>query len=226
MTSQTATQLAWLLLAANFLAGYLSGSIPFGLLLSRRAGLGDIRKIGSGNIGATNVLRTGNKWLALATLLLDMAKGIVPVYAAWVWGPGPVVYAVAAAAGAVIGHMFPSWLGFKGGKGVATGLGVVLALNWDVGLAACATWLLVAVITRYSSLAALTAFAAAPFYAYSFADSPAASKFLHATVPTGWHSGFGPLIVQFLAALAILIWARHTANITRLLSGTEPRIGR
>jgi len=202
MTSQTATQLSWLLLAANFLAGYLAGSIPFGLILVRIAGFGDIRKIGSGNIGATNVLRTGDKKLAAATMLLDMAKGAVAVLLARHWG---VDAAVVAAAGAVIGHLFPVWLGFKGGKGVATALAVLLALSWHAGALACATWLAVAALTRYSSLAGLVALAASPVYMYLFSERRE---------------------VQFAAGLAIVIWARHSANITRLLSGAEPKIGK
>lgn len=185
-----------------FLGGYLLGSIPFGLILSRLAGHGDIRRIGSGNIGATNVLRTGDKRLAGATLLLDMGKGAFAVWLARRWGADP---AVAAAAGAVIGHLFPVWLGFKGGKGVATALGVLLALSWEAGLLACATWLAVAALTRYSSLAALVALAASPAYIYLYS---------------------GLREVQFAVGLAIIVWARHSANITRLLSGGEPKIGK
>ena len=133
--------------------GFLLGSIPFGLLLTRAAGLGDIRKVGSGNIGATNVLRTGNKKLAAATLLLDALKGLVPVLVFNLMG-APVP-AAAAAAGAVLGHMFPPWLGFKGGKGVATPLGVLIGLNWQLGAITCALWLVLAGLFRYSSLAAL-----------------------------------------------------------------------
>src|ERR1700760_2824127 len=149
MTTQPWT-LAYLLPA---IVGFLLGSIPFGLLLTRAAGLGDIRKVGSGNIGATNVLRTGNKKLAAATLLLDALKGLVPVLVFNVmWGPIP---AAAAAAGAVLGHMFPPWLGFKGGKGMATAIGVLLGLSFPVGLITCALWLLVAALSRFSSLATL-----------------------------------------------------------------------
>jgi glycerol-3-phosphate acyltransferase PlsY len=195
--SQTVT-----LLLVAFLGGYLIGSVPFGLILARLAGHGDIRKIGSGNIGATNVLRTGDKRLAAATLLLDMGKGALAVLLARHWGGDA---AVVAASGAVIGHLFPLWLGFKGGKGVATALGVLLALSWQAGALACATWLAVAALTRYSSLAALIALAAAPVYMY-----------LHS----------GRREVQFAAGLAILVWARHSGNIARLLSGAEPRIGK
>src|ERR1700761_2970323 len=141
------------------IGGYALGSIPFGLVLTRLAGLGDIRKIGSGNIGATNVLRTGNKPLALAVLLLDSGKGAVAVLLAARFGENS---ALAAGLGAVLGHLYPVWLGFKGGKGVATTLGTLLALSWPVGLIACAVWLAMALIFRISSLAALTAMAAAP----------------------------------------------------------------
>src|SRR5262245_40394888 len=150
-------------LAPFFLLGYLLGSIPFGLLLTLAAGLGDIRRIGSGNIGATNVLRTGRKGLAAATVLLDGGKGVVAVLIAQHWGPD---IAMLAGLGALIGHLFPVWLRFKGGKGVATGLGVLLALDWRIGLIACAAWLVVALLLRYSSLAALVAFAAAPLAAW------------------------------------------------------------
>ena len=141
-----------ILMSGPFLMGYLMGSIPFGLLLTRAAGLGDIRNVGSGNIGATNVLRTGRKGLAAATLLLDALKGVVAVVIADQVGQLP---AVGAAAGAVLGHMFPVWLGFKGGKGVATTLGIMWGLSWPVGAIACAAWLLFAAVFRYSSLAAL-----------------------------------------------------------------------
>src|SRR3954449_7058866 len=140
-------------LLGPFVFGDLLGSIPFGLVLTRAAGMGDIRNIGSGNIGATNVLRTGNKGLAAATLVLDALKGLVPALAFnLMWGPVP---AAAAAAGAVLGHMYPPWLGFKGGKGVATKLGIMLGLSWPVGVIACVLWLLIAAAFRYSSLASL-----------------------------------------------------------------------
>ncbi len=183
--------------------GYLLGSIPFGLLLTRAAGLGDIRSIGSGNIGATNVLRTGNKGLAAATLLLDAAKGAAAVLAArYLWGEGPAMMAGVAA---FLGHVFPVWLSFKGGKGVATYIGVMLALNWIVGLIFCATWLLIAFAQRYSSLAALTAAATAPIFAYVVTGSlelPAAA-----------------------VVLSVVLVMRHSTNIQRLIKGTEPRIG-
>ena len=182
--------------------GYLLGSIPFGLLLTRMAGLGDIRQIGSGNIGATNVLRTGNKGLALATLLLDGAKGAVAVLLARYFEPD---LAVIAGAAAFIGHIFPIWLKFKGGKGVATALGTLLALNWEVGLLCCLTWLVVAFVFRYSSLSALLAIALSPVYA-----------FFLGTMPQVW----------FGIGLAILVWIRHHENIRRLLKGEEPKIGK
>ena len=182
--------------------GYLFGSIPFGVLLTRLAGLGDIRAIGSGNIGATNVLRTGRRGLAAAVLLLDAGKGAAAVLLAWhldgaLWAP-------LAALSAVIGHCFPVWLRFRGGKGVATGLGVLLALDWRVGVTACAAWLAGAAVTRFSSAGALAAFAMAPVAAWWF-------------LPAYWW--------VMPAAIAALIWWRHRANIDRLLAGTEPRIG-
>jgi glycerol-3-phosphate acyltransferase PlsY len=180
--------------------GYLLGSIPFGLVLTRLAGLGDIRAIGSGNIGATNVLRTGNKPLALAVLLLDSGKGAAAVLLLGIAGPDA---AVLAGLGAVLGHLFPVWLRFKGGKGVATTLGTLLALAWPVGVIACATWLAMAVAFRISSLAALTAMAAAPVAAW----------FME-----------GPEIAAAALAIALLVWWRHAANIRRLIAGAEPRI--
>jgi glycerol-3-phosphate acyltransferase PlsY len=182
--------------------GYLFGSIPFGLLLTRLAGLGDIREIGSGNIGATNVLRTGSKGLAAATLLLDAAKGAFAVGLFRYLGPPDA--AIWAGLGAVIGHLFPVWLGFKGGKGLATGLGVLLTASWPVGLVSCGVWLVVAGLGRFSSLAALAAMVAAPVAALFLADGK----------------------VAWLAlAIAVLVIARHRENIRRLLAGTEPRIG-
>ena len=197
---------SWIHLAALAL-GYLLGSIPFGLLLTRAAGLGDIRKIGSGNIGATNVLRTGNKLLALATLLLDGAKGAAAVLIAQYWGgdvAGPDLM-LAAGAGAILGHLYPVWLGFKGGKGVATSLGILLALDWRVGALACVTWLAVALIFRYSSLSALLALLFAPIYAWLLA---------------------GPRLAVFAIFVAALVWWRHRENIHRLLKGEEPKIGK
>lgn len=183
-----------------FTLAYLSGSIPFGLLLTRLAGLGDIRKQGSGNIGATNVLRTGNKKLALATLLLDAIKGVVPVVVARLY----FSVDIAAIAGvlAVIGHMFPVWLAFKGGKGVATTLGVVLAICFPLGLIACGAWLAVFLLSRYSSLSSLTAMAATAVSAY----------FLSTAV-----------VFYAMLSLALLVVIRHHANIKRLLKGEESK---
>ncbi|HWK45805.1 MAG TPA: glycerol-3-phosphate 1-O-acyltransferase PlsY [Stellaceae bacterium] len=188
------------LLFATALFAYLLGSIPFGLVLTRLAGLGDIRRIGSGNIGATNVLRTGNRWLAAGTLLLDGGKGAVAVLIA---GHFDGNAALVAAAASVLGHLFPVWLGFKGGKGVATTLGVLLALAPPVGVIACLTWLLVATVFRYSSLAALTALALSPLFAWAI---------------EGWQVA---AVAAFLAALVIV---RHHENIRRLIDGSESRI--
>lgn len=192
--------LPWLLTA--LVAGYLIGSIPFGLLITRFLKLGDLRKLGSGNIGATNVLRTGHKGAALATVLLDGAKGALAVLVFLSWGDLP---AQAAGLGAVLGHCFPVWLWFKGGKGVATVLGVLLGLYWPAGLACCVTWLVTAVITRVSSASALAATATAPVWMILF---------------DRWEAVLVALI------LAALTWARHWANIRRILAGTEPRIGK
>lgn len=193
-------ELPWLLLALAF--GYLLGSIPFGLLFTKLVGLGDIRSIGSGNIGATNVLRTGNKKLAAATLLADMLKGTVAVLAAaYALGVGA---ALAAGLGAFLGHVFPVWLKFKGGKGVATFLGVLLGVFWPAALAFGAIWLLVAGISRYSSLSALTASAATPLILYWFGLPGAAALF---------------------ALMALILWIKHGDNIRRLMAGTEGRIG-
>ncbi len=189
-------------LLAAFAGGYLLGAVPFGLLLARLAGLGDIRNIGSGSIGATNVLRTGRKGLAAATLLLDGGKGAGAVLLAGLWGPDPQLMA---ALGAVLGHIFPLWLRFRGGKGVATVLGVLLAFAWPAGLAACATWLLIAGLLRYSSLAGLVALAAAPLYVWLF------TRDLQ--------------LVEIIAVLAAMVWIRHRVNIVRLLKGEEPKIG-
>ncbi len=180
--------------------GYLLGSVPFGLVLSRVAGYGDIRAIGSGNIGATNVLRTGSKPLAVLTLFLDFGKGCAAAAIAWHWGEGP---ALAAGLGAVVGHMFPVWLGFRGGKGVATALGMLTALAWPVALAGAGVWLAVALASRYSSLAALCGAVASAAVAPFLTDSPTAAV---------------------IAVTALLVVLRHQANIRRLIAGREHRI--
>lgn len=187
--------------------GYLLGSIPFGLVLTRMAGLGDVRNIGSGNIGATNVLRTGNKKLAALTLLLDALKGTAAVLAGhWLGAQGGVAILASLAAGlaAFLGHVFPVWLGFRGGKGVATYIGVLLGAAWKLALVFCGVWLAVAVITRYSSLSALVAAIAVPVAALQI-DSPALA------------------IVS--GALSLMLIAKHRPNIERLLAGSEPKIG-
>jgi glycerol-3-phosphate acyltransferase PlsY len=182
--------------------GYLFGSIPFGLILTRSAGLGDIRSIGSGNIGATNVLRTGNKKLAAATLVGDALKGTAAVLlAGWLWGPQA---AIVAGFGAFIGHILPVWLRFRGGKGVATYLGVLIGLAWPVAILFALVWLAVAFATRYSSLAALTASVAAPLAFLALGQYDKAILFI---------------------LLALLLFLKHRPNIARLLSGTESRIG-
>ena len=180
--------------------GYLLGSIPWGLVLSRLAGHGDIRHIGSGNIGATNVLRSGDKGLAALTLLLDAAKGMLAVAIGQRWGE---TAALSAAGAAVIGHMFPYWLGFRGGKGVATALGVMTVLVWPVALAAAFVWLAVALLCRYSSLAALVAVAAAAALAALVADKRLAAVAI---------------------GIAVLVVLRHHGNIRRLIAGSESRI--
>ncbi len=195
-------------LLAGLLGAFL-GSIPFGLILTRLAGLGDIRSIGSGSIGATNVLRTGRKDLALLTMLLDIGKGTLAVLVAAAFDP---LAAVPAALGAVVGHMFTPWLGFRGGKGVATALGVILGIAWPLGLALIAVWLAMAVLFRMSSLAALTACALSPVLSWLLAGFPGSSPHPERTF--------------LMVAIAILIAIRHHENIRRLLAGTEPRIGR
>jgi glycerol-3-phosphate acyltransferase PlsY len=214
-------------LLAALTLGYLLGSIPFGLLLTKAAGLGDIRNVGSGNIGATNVLRTGNKGLAAATLILDALKGTAAILLAkwlaldiWLWvhsgGVLPPVsmnstlvsdirYIPAAAGlGAFLGHLYPVWLGFKGGKGVATYIGVLFGLALPVGIAFCAIWLLVAVSTKYSSLSALIASIATPFVVWALGE---------------------PQLALMLVPLTLLLFHKHSANISRLLKGEEPKIG-
>ncbi|SES90348.1 glycerol-3-phosphate 1-O-acyltransferase PlsY [Paracoccus homiensis] len=192
-----------LFVALAAILGYLLGSVPFGIVITRALGLGDLRQIGSGNIGATNVLRTGNKPAALATLLLDSGKGAIAVLLARYLG-GEVA-AIVAGGAAFLGHCFPVWLGFKGGKGVATFLGTLIALHWPLGLIACATWLVTALLSRISSLSALVAAALSPLVAMVL--------------------GRGDLILVCLFMTA-LIFIRHRANIARILQGSEPKIGK
>jgi glycerol-3-phosphate acyltransferase PlsY len=196
--------------AAALVFGYLCGSIPFGLIITRLAGTRDIRSIGSGNIGATNVLRTGRKGLAAATLVGDALKGTFAVLAIYYYyGPEYRYFAhdlaIPAAFGAFLGHLFPLWLGFKGGKGVATYIGLLLGLAWPVAVAFCLIWLAVAAITRYSSLAALVASAATPLALWMLGTWPEPALF---------------------ALLTVLLWTMHRGNIARLMNGTEGKIGK
>jgi len=190
-----------LTLVGALIFGYFLGSIPFGLILTRLAGLGDVRSIGSGNIGATNVLRTGNKKLAAATLILDALKGTVAVLIASRYG---LEAAIGAGFGAFIGHLFPVWIGFKGGKGVATYLGILIGLAWPGALVFAAVWIITALLTRYSSLAALIASIIVPMALYLQGNSAIAVLF---------------------AIMTVIVIFKHKANITRLLNGTESKIG-
>ena len=199
----------WPAYAAALLFGYLCGSIPFGWILTRLAGTGDIRAIGSGNIGATNVLRTGRKGLAAATLIGDALKGTLAILLIYYYYGSDYRYfadelALPAAAGAFLGHLFPVWLGFKGGKGVATYVGLLLALAWPVAIAFGLVWIGVAALTRYSSLAALVASAATPFAVWLMGERPEAVLF---------------------TLLTVLLWIMHRANIARLVKGSESKIG-
>ncbi len=191
----------WIAPAAALVIGYLLGSIPFGVILTHISGAGDLRQIGSGNIGATNVLRTGRKGLAAATLVLDLLKGLAAVLIVAHVFPGD---GALAAAGAFFGHCYPIWLGFRGGKGVATFMGIVLALHWPLGLVYAIIWLGLLAITRVSSLAGMAAAVSAPIAAIAFGRID---------------------IVPLLIALSLIVLWKHRANIARLLSGTEPRIG-
>jgi acyl phosphate:glycerol-3-phosphate acyltransferase len=192
-----------LAVAAALIGGYLLGSIPFGVIATRLGGAGDIRNVGSGNIGATNVLRTGRKDLAALTLIGDAGKGVVAVLAARaLWGEAAGALAGGAA---FVGHLFPVWLGFKGGKGVATALGVMLAAAWPAGCLALLTWIVVLAVFRTSSLSALAAAVLSPVFA----------ALVHASEPVRW-------LILFAAVLVVL---RHRANIDRLLKGQEPRVG-
>lgn len=192
---------SFMTLLLAFGISYLIGSIPFGLILTKAFNLGDLRSIGSGNIGATNVLRTGNKKVAALTLVLDMLKGFLPAFIFVEYG---ILIATLAAFGAILGHCYPVWLKFKGGKGVATILGILLGLNPFVGLATAATWLLVAFLGKISSLSALVAVSIAPFYMIIFGT---------------------PKLSYAVVIMAILVYWRHRENIKRLANGTEPKIG-
>jgi len=196
------TEILWIAPTLSLVLGYLLGSIPFGVILTRLGGAGDLRTIGSGNIGATNVLRTGRKGLAAATLLLDMAKGLVAVLLIDRLFPGN---APLAAAGAFIGHCYPVWLGFRGGKGVATLMGIVLALHWPLGVVYAVAWLGVLGLLLIASVAGMTAAISAPVAAAVL--------------------GRFDLVLLLLALALIVVW-KHGENITRLLSGTEPRVGK
>ncbi len=187
----------------SLVLGYLCGTIPFGLILTKSAGLGDIRSIGSGNIGATNVLRTGNKKVAALTLVLDALKGTIPaLLMGWLYGPQAAILAGLAA---FFGHLFPMWLGFKGGKGVATSIGVLFGLSWPLGLIFIAVWIVIALLFRISSLSALTASLLSPLAAYLM--------------------GRGDLVLP-VAVMGIAVFITHRANIARILKGEEPRIGK
>jgi acyl phosphate:glycerol-3-phosphate acyltransferase len=199
--SASADARPWLVLAGALLLGYALGSIPFGFIFSHLGGAGDIRKVGSGNIGATNVLRTGRRWLAFATLVSDAGKGLVPVLLCRFYlGDQAALFA---AAGAFLGHLFPVWLGFRGGKGVATYIGIVTALYWSAGAFFCALWLLIALISRYSSLSALIAAALTPAFLLAVAS---------------------PALAAFVALLSAFLIARHHENIRKLIAGEESKI--
>ena len=196
-------------LALAAVLGYLLGSIPFGLLITWAAGLGDVRKIGSGNIGATNVLRTGRRELAAATLVLDALKGVAAVLIArYVWGADA---ALVAGIAAFLGHCFPVWLGFKGGKGVATLIGILLGWAWPLGIIFCIVWLIIAFTQKYSSLSALTAAVVTPIFAYVMG------------LYVEWVNG--PRLAAVTALLALILIYNHRTNIGRLIDGTEPKIG-
>jgi glycerol-3-phosphate acyltransferase PlsY len=191
------------LLLTALIAGYLLGAIPFGLVLTKLAGYGDLRRFGSGNIGATNVLRTGNKPLAAATLVLDIGKGAAAALLIMTWLGRD--FAIIAGLGAIAGHLYPVWLKFKGGKGVATTVGTILALSPMVGAAVCGIWLLVALLFRYSSLAALVSIALSPLLAHFLANDP--------------------VLAGMCAIVLVMIWFKHRGNMQRLVAGQEPKIG-
>ena len=196
------TEIVWLAPTGALLLGYLLGSIPFGVILTRLAGAGDLRQIGSGNIGATNVLRTGRKGLAAGTLLLDMLKGAAAVWITATLFPG---HEVLGAVGAFVGHLYPVWLRFNGGKGVATLMGICLALSWPVGLVFAGVWLATLALLRISSLAGMLAAISAPVAAAAF--------------------GRFDLVILLVVFAMLVLW-KHRANIDRLLEGSEPRVGR
>ena len=195
----------WIAYLAAALVGYGLGSIPFGLLLTRAAGLGDVRNIGSGNIGATNVLRTGNKKLAAATLLFDLLKGTAAVLLVRALMPAVPEADTLAGVAAFLGHLFPIWLGFKGGKGVATYIGVLLGLFWPAVLIFAGVWIAIAYFSRYSSLAALVATVVVPVALWGLGES---------------------ILAMVFGLLTAIVWVKHQANIRRLLAGTEGKIGR
>jgi glycerol-3-phosphate acyltransferase PlsY len=218
---------AWPFLVGALIGGYLLGSVPFGLVLTRLAGLGDIRAIGSGNIGATNVLRTGRKDLAALTLALDSGKGAIAVLVALRWGHEA---AVMAAVGSFLGHLYPVWLGFRGGKGVATTLGILLAIAWPAGVLACLAWLATALVSRISSLSALVSMAVATAYAAWLGWLQGAGRVAGADgvpVIAGAiaQASVHPTVWQPILLLTLLSYWKHRANIARLVAGKEPRIG-
>jgi len=191
---------SWPYILTAFIGGYSIGSVPFGLIFAKLFGLGDIRSIGSGNIGVTNVLRTGKKGAAAATLIADILKGVIASLIGTIFGPD---IAIVAGLGAFLGHLFPVWLRFKGGKGVATAIGIILTLSWQTGLIAISVWLLTAILFRFSSLAALLGAISAPLAAW-------------------WLTT--PQITEFFILISVLIWAKHFPNIRRLISGQETKI--
>ena len=195
-------EFSWPYLLTALVGGYALGSIPFGVVFTKWSGGGNLQNIGSGNIGATNVLRTGRKGIAAATLLADIFKGMTAVFLGSFFG---LDLSILAGLGAILGHMFSIWIKFRGGKGVATALGIVLTLSWETGLIVFTIWILTATALRYSSLAALLASLTLPFVAWAVAS---------------------PQLVEFFSLLTVLIWFRHQANIRRLLQGQEPKIGK
>ncbi|MEG9861987.1 MAG: glycerol-3-phosphate 1-O-acyltransferase PlsY [Parvularculales bacterium] len=200
---------------AALAGGYILGSIPFGVILTRIVGTPDIRTAGSGNIGATNVLRTGNRWLAAGTLLGDMLKGSLAVFIAQRWGPDITVIA---AMGAFLGHLFPVWLNFKGGKGISTVIGILLVLYWPVCVFFCVVWLLAAIVTRYSSVASLSAVALTPLFLVAV-DYGSYEALLWRMAEFRWQ------YVELMTFIAVMVFIRHGPNIVRLYQGVETKIG-